>query len=95
MSYIKEGDYKKVIVFFKSKKQEPLEITKSKVAQESIIRILREKDYREFILIDKKNNEFRITDKEGEPRKLVEKKILVKNDDSNSKRKFKIITVKE
>ncbi len=93
--YIKEGDYKKVFVLFKSKKQEPLEITKSKTAQEDIIRILREKEYREFILIDKKNNEFRITDKEDEPKKLVEKKILVENDDPRSKRKFKVITIKE
>ena len=95
MYYIKEGDYKKVFVLFKSKKQEPLEITKSKTAQEDIIRILREKEYREFILIDKKNNEFRITDKEDEPKKLVERKILVENDDPRSKRKFKVITVKE
>lgn len=93
--YIKEGDYKKVFVLFKSKKQEPLEITKSKTAQEDIIRILREKEYREFILIDKKNNEFRITDKEDEPKKLAEKKILVENDDPRSKRKYKVITIKE
>ena len=94
--YIKEGDYKKVFIIFKSKKQEPLEIVKSKTAQEELIRILREKEYREFILIDKKNNEFRIrdTDKE-EPKALKERKILVKNDDPNSKRKFKVITVKE
>lgn len=93
--YIKEGDYKKVFVLFKSKKQEPLEITKSKTAQEAIIRILREKEYREFILIDKKNNEFRITDKEDEPKEPVEKKILVENTDPRSKRKYKVITVKE
>ena len=93
--YIKEGDYKKVFVLFKSKKQEPLEITKSKTAQEAIIRILREKEYREFILIDKKNNEFRITDKENEPKEPVEKKILVENTDPRSKRKYKVITVKE
>ena len=74
--YIKEGDYKKVFVLFKSKKHEPLEITKSKTAQESIIRILREKEYREFILIDKKNNEFRITDKEDEPKEPIDKKIF-------------------
>jgi hypothetical protein len=94
--YIKEGDYKKVFVIFKSKKQEPLEIVKSKTAQEELIRILREKEYREFILIDKKNNEFRIRDTDKEEAKpLKERKILVKNDDPNSKRKFKVITVKE
>jgi DNA-binding transcriptional MerR regulator len=94
--YIKEGDYKKVFVIFKSKKNEPLEIQKSKTAQDELVRILREKEYKEFILVDKKNNEFRIrdTDKE-EPKPLKERKILVKNDDPNSKRKFKVITVKE
>ncbi len=94
--YIKEEDYKKVFVIFKSKKQEPLEIAKSKTAQEELIRILREKEYREFILIDKKNNEFRI--REGEPEKekpVKERKILVENKRPGAKRKFKVITVKE
>lgn len=94
--YIKEEDYKKVFVIFKSKKQEPLEIVKSKTAQEELIRILREKEYREFILIDKKNNEFRI--REGEPEKekaIKERNILVENKRPGAKRKFKVITVKE
>lgn len=65
--YIKEGAYKKVVVLFKSKKHEPLEIKKSKNAQAEIVRIFREKEYREFILIDKKGKEFRI--RESEPDK--------------------------
>lgn len=94
--YIKEEDYKKVFVIFKSKKQEPLEIVKSKTAQEELIRILREKEYREFILIDKKNNEFRIREGESEKEKPAkERKILIENKRPGAKRKFKVITVKE
>lgn len=94
--YIKEGDYKKVFVLFKSKKNEPIEIKKSKVAQEQLIRILREKEYKEFILVDKKNREFRIKESDkDEPKPVKERKMLVPNDDPNSKRKFKVITVKE
>ena len=57
LNHIKVGDYKKVIVKFKSKKHEPIEIIKSKKAQEEIIHIFREKKYREFILTDKKGIE--------------------------------------
>jgi DNA-binding transcriptional MerR regulator len=101
--YIKEGDYKKVFVLFKSKKNEPIEIVKSKTAQEQLIKILREKEYREFILIDKKNNEFRI--REGEQGEALEygdkingekeKTILIKNERPGAKRKFKVIKIKE
>lgn len=94
--YIKEEEYKKVFVIFKSKRQEPLEIVKSKTAQEELIRILREKEYREFILIDKKNNEFRIREGEAEKEKPIkERKVLVENKRPGAKRKFKVITVKE
>ena len=64
--YIKEGDYKKIMVLFKSKKNEPVEIVKSKTSQEAIMQILREKEYREFIVTDKKGREFRI--REDEPK---------------------------
>ena len=60
LEYVREGNYKKVLVLFKSKKQDGLEIKKSKHAAEVIMRIIRENEYREFILTDKKNNEFRI-----------------------------------
>jgi DNA-binding transcriptional MerR regulator len=66
LHHIKVGDYKKVLVLFKSKKQEPLEIKKSKKAQEQIMRILREKQYREFILVDSKNKEYRIRESQDE-----------------------------
>jgi DNA-binding transcriptional MerR regulator len=66
LGYVLKGDYKKVFVLFKSKKNEPVEIPKSIQAQEAIVRILREKEYREFILTDKKGKEFRIRAKANE-----------------------------
>src|ERR1035437_5383567 len=72
--HIKSGTYKKVLVLFKSKKQEPLEIKKSKKAQEEIVRIFRAKEYREFILIDNKDKEFRI--RANEPDKISKLSLL-------------------
>ena len=74
--YIKEGDYKKVFILFKSKKHEPIEITKSKTAPDELMKILREKEYREFILIDAENNEFRIREGEPEIKAEIENDIL-------------------
>ena len=62
--YVKEGDYKKIMVLFKSKKNEPVEMVKIKASQEAIMQILREKEYREFIVTDKKGREFRIREEE-------------------------------
>lgn len=62
--YIKEGDYKKVFVLFKSKKFDAREIVKSDTAQEEIMHILREKEYKEFILTDKNGKEFRIREED-------------------------------
>jgi len=84
--YIKGGDYKKVFVLFKSKKHEPVEIVKSKTAEEEIMRILREKEYREFILIDKKNNEFRI--REEEPKIAEEIKPVIEEKWADRKKKL-------
>ncbi|MFI5151654.1 MAG: hypothetical protein ACHQRM_18155, partial [Bacteroidia bacterium] len=66
LQYIKAGDYKKVKVVFKSKKQEPIEIKKDKDSQEEILRILRDKKYREFILTDKKGMNHRIQESQDE-----------------------------
>jgi DNA-binding transcriptional MerR regulator len=60
LDYIREGNYKRVLVLFKSKKKGSVEIKKSKQAAEEVMRILRENEYREFILTDKKDKEFRI-----------------------------------
>ena len=62
ISYVKEGNYKKIVVLFKSKKQVPLEVVKNKEALLEILKVLQENDYREFIVIDKENKEFRIRD---------------------------------
>jgi DNA-binding transcriptional MerR regulator len=72
LHFIREKNYKKVFVFFKSKKREALEIVNNTSSQQKIIRILREKEYREFIVIDQDNNEVRIretlSDQEAEPK---------------------------
>jgi hypothetical protein len=66
LGYVKEGNYKKIVVLFKSKRNEPLEIIKSKTAQVDILNIIRENECREFILIDKKGKEFRIREEKQE-----------------------------
>ena len=75
LTLIKEGDYKKVFVLFKSKKRAPIEILKSKGALAEITNLIREGEYREFILTDKKGKEFRIrgTDPEEEAAQLKER----------------------
>lgn len=76
--FIREKNYKKVFVFFKSKKREALEIVNDAMAQQKIIRILREKEYREFIVIDRDNNEIRIKEipaqEEAKPKTKPSKK---------------------
>lgn len=62
LEYVVEDNFKKVFVLFKSKKHEPIEIKKGEDAKEKIMRIIRAKEYREFILVDAENNEFRIRD---------------------------------
>ena len=64
--YIKDENYKKVFVLFKSKKHEALEIKKSETAKEEIMKVIRAREYREFILIDNENNEFRINSVEDQ-----------------------------
>jgi DNA-binding transcriptional MerR regulator len=55
-----KGSYKKITVLFKTKKYEPLEIKKSKVAKTQLVNIIRDKQYREFIVTDNKGNEFKV-----------------------------------
>ncbi len=66
LEYIVEENFKKVFVLFKSKKHEPIEITKGEDAKEKIMRIIRAREYREFILVDKENNEFRVKESKAE-----------------------------
>lgn len=66
LKYVLQGDYKKVMVIFKSKKNEPIEISKNKIAVQQIVNIIRQQEYREFILTDKKGKEFRIRTKANE-----------------------------
>lgn len=60
LNHIREGDYKKILVLFKSKKRDVIEIKKSKTALAEVAEIIREGEYKEFILTDKKGKEFRI-----------------------------------
>jgi DNA-binding transcriptional MerR regulator len=60
LAYIKDGHYKKVIVKLKAKDAEPLEIKKGDSAKEQLLKIIRLQHYKEFIVIDNKNNEIRI-----------------------------------
>ena len=59
---IKTRDYAKITVLFKSKKHGPVEIIKSTKALHEVLRILRENNHREFIITNKKGEEFRIRD---------------------------------
>lgn len=61
-SYVKKGNYKNIHVLFKSSKRTAITIIKSKMAMEQVLNLVREKEYREFIITDKKNQVFRIKD---------------------------------
>jgi DNA-binding transcriptional MerR regulator len=60
LGYIKDGHYKKVIVNLKAKDAELLEIKKGDSTKEQLLKIIRLQHYKEFIVIDNKNNEIRI-----------------------------------
>lgn len=60
LNYVKEGHYKKIIVQPKAKDAAPLEITKSSSAKEQLLKVIRLRQYKEFVIIDNKNNEIRI-----------------------------------
>jgi hypothetical protein len=99
LGYVKEGNYKKIVVLFKSKRNEPLEIAKSKTTQVDILNIIRENEYREFILIDKKGKEFRIREERQEDvikqfivEDVLESDYLV---GKPSKKKVKVIKLKD
>ncbi|MFO0357573.1 MAG: MerR family transcriptional regulator [Sphingobacteriaceae bacterium] len=86
--YVMEGDFQKIHVFFKSKKEEPIEIAKSKSTLQEVMQIFLEKEYKDFILIDKKGKEIRI--RQDEPTT-----IMVQNNRPGAKRKYKFIKVKD
>jgi DNA-binding transcriptional MerR regulator len=57
---VKKGNFKKINILFKSNKRQAVEIKKSKRALTELVNLIREKDYLEFVLTDKKDNELRI-----------------------------------
>ena len=86
--YVMEGDFQKIHVFFKSKKDEPVEIAKSTSTLQEVMQIFLAKEYKDFILIDKKGKEIRI--RQDEPTT-----IMVENNRPGAKRKYKFIKVKD
>ncbi len=66
LNHIREGGYKKIYVLFKSKKREPVEFLKGKTVLAELAEIIREGEYKEFILTDKKGKEFRIKENSAE-----------------------------
>lgn len=60
LDIVAKGKYKKITILYKSKKLPPIEILKSKSAQEELVKVFRKKNYREFIVTDNKDKEFRI-----------------------------------
>ena len=93
LGYVKEGNYKKVLVLFKSKKNEALEIIKSKNAQWAILTIIREGEYREFIVTDKKNKEFRIREEKGKEEESIQ--LIVEDTFKPIKQKAQAINLKD
>ena len=57
INYLKKGNYKKITVQQKGKNSEPIEFKKSPVAMGQVLKIIRLKQYKEFVVVDSKNNE--------------------------------------
>jgi len=60
LNIVAKGDFKKITVLYKSKKNPPTEILNSKNAQRELMKLFRKKNYREFIVTDNHDKEFRI-----------------------------------
>lgn len=60
LNKMKEGDYKNVEVISSTGKNHNFEIKKSKTSVTVVVNLIREKNYKELILTDKKNNIFKV-----------------------------------
>jgi len=60
LNTVVKGDYKKITVLYKSKKNPPTEILNTKNAQQELTKLFRKKNYREFIVTDNQDKEYRI-----------------------------------
>lgn len=60
VNIVVKDEYKKVTVLYKSKKNPPLDILKSDTTLTDLIKIFRKKNYREFIVTDLNDKEYRI-----------------------------------
>lgn len=60
LNTVVKGEYKKITVLYKSKKNPPTEILNTKNAQQELTKLFRKKNYREFIVTDNQDKEYRI-----------------------------------
>jgi DNA-binding transcriptional MerR regulator len=60
LNIVVKGDYKKITVLYKSKKNPPTEILNTKNAHQELTKLFRKKNYREFIVTDNQDKEYRI-----------------------------------
>jgi DNA-binding transcriptional MerR regulator len=74
LDVLNEGNYKKISVLFKTRTSEPLEIKKSKTTIAEITEIIRQKEYRDFVITDKHNKELRLKDLMDEEARLLKER---------------------
>lgn len=74
LDVLNEGSYKKITVLFKTRTREPLEIKKNKTTIAEITEIIRQKQYRDFIITDKHNKELRLKDLMAEEEQLLKER---------------------
>lgn len=60
IKHLKDEDYNKIVVVLKDKAAGLIEIKKGSDAKDRIMKIIRLKQYKEFVVFDKENNEVRI-----------------------------------
>lgn len=85
LNTVVNGDYEKVMVLYKSKKNPPLEIIKSNTAKDELMKVFRKKNYREFIVTDNQGKEFRIREEKQQLDFSEGVKVLIVGDTEEDK----------
>jgi DNA-binding transcriptional MerR regulator len=83
LDVVAKGNFKKVLVLYKSKKNPPLEILKSEQAQAELIKVFHKKNFREFIVTDNEGLEYRIRETKQKLDLSEGVKELLKKDDDD------------
>ena len=65
INYLKKGNYKKITVQLKGKNSSPIEFKKQLTTMEQVLKLIRLKQYKEFVVVDNKNNEVVIGNKKN------------------------------